>query len=224
MDLTFNVLEKIIPELASGTVTAFIGKPGTGKSTLCMEIIMEKIDKIPVIFFMLDRPVHIVMRNIISRKEKASHMLRIIDGYSCLSGSTRKKFDGIFQIENISNPSDITVTVSSVISQTGERGLFILDSFSTILDYINEDFAIKVLNSIIARLRENEYWGFIVFEDGIHSEQFYNKIRHIMDCIVDFKIEENGTQIKRFFRAFVYRYGKYDTKWHPLNLSKVEII
>ncbi|MEM3538215.1 MAG: hypothetical protein QXM29_00360, partial [Nitrososphaerales archaeon] len=168
MDLTFSALENILPKLASGTVTAFIGKPCTGKSTLCMEIIMEKIDKIPVIFFMLDRPVHIVMRNIISRKEKASHMLRIIDGYSCLSGSTRTKFDGIFQIENISNPSDITVTVSSVISQTGERGLFILDSFSTILDYINEDLATKVLNSIVARLRENEYWSFIVFEDGIH--------------------------------------------------------
>lgn len=189
-----------------------------------MEIILEKIDEIPAVFFVLDRPVQIVMRNIISRNEKARHMLKIIDGYSCLSGGTRSKVDGIFQIENIGNPSDITVTVSSVISQIGERALFILDSFSTILDYINEDLATRVLNSIVARLRENEYWSFIVFENGIHSEQFYNKIRHIMDCIVDFKIEENGTQIKRFFRAFVYRYGKYDTNWHPLINPKVTII
>lgn len=222
MNLTFNALAGIIPALASGTNTAFIGQPCSGKSTLCMEIILEKIDKIPVIFFVLDRPVHIVMKNILSRNEKARHMLKMIDGYSCISGE-RSKVDGVFQIENLSNPSDISVTISSAISQTGEKALFILDSFSTILYYINEDLATRLLNSIVARLKENDYWSFIVFEKGTHSEQFYNKVRQIMDCIVEFKIEEdknNGTQkLKRFYRAFVYRYGECDTNWHPLMKS-----
>ncbi|MEM2873292.1 MAG: ATPase domain-containing protein [Nitrososphaerales archaeon] len=225
MSLTIGALAKALPALAPGTVTAFIGHPCTGKSTLCMEIILEKIDKIPVVFFVLDRPIHTVKKIILSRNEKAERMLKIIDGYSCLSGGTGAKSDRLFVIDNLSNPSDINVTINSVIAQTGRKALFILDSFSTILNYMNEDLAARLLNSIVARLRENDYWGFIVFEGGIHSEQFYNKIKHIMDCVVEFKVKEDekdGMQLlTRYFRVFVYRYGEYNVNWHPLIQSKV---
>lgn len=225
MSLTIGALAKALPVLASGTTTAFIGHPCTGKSTLCTEIILEKIDKIPVVFFVLDRPIHIVKKIILSRNEKAERMLKIIDGYSCLSGGTKAKSDNLFVIENLSNPSDINVTISSVIAQTGRRALFIIDSFSTILDYISEELAARLLNSIVARLRENDYWSFIVLEEGIHSEQFYNKIKHIMDCVVEFRVKEGEEDkmqmLKRYFRVFVYRYGEYDVNWYPLTLSRV---
>ena len=153
---------------------------------------------------------------------KAEHMqkLKIIDGYSWMSGGRPKSDGAVLTIEDLGKPSDISVAISSAICQTGEKALFVLDSFSTILNYLNEDFATRLLNTIVARLRENNYWGFIVFEEGIHTEQFYNKVRHIMDCIVEFKTEtdeKDGTQpLKRFSRVFCYRFGEHDARWYPL--------
>ncbi len=226
--LAVSTLSKALPALVPSTVTALIGPPCSGKSNFCMEIILENIDRIPVIYFVLDKPVHTVMKNILSGTERRKHMLRIIDGYSWLSGETRAQSDEVFIIENLNNPSDISVTVSSAICQTSENALFILDSFSTILNYVNEDLAIRLLNLIVARLRENNHWSFIVFEEGIHTEQFYNKVRHIMDCIIEFKVETDEMDVKqplkRFFRVFTYRCGEYDPRWRPLTQSKVIVI
>ncbi|MCP8307127.1 MAG: hypothetical protein H3Z53_08815 [archaeon] len=226
--LTFSALSRVVPTLAPSTATALIGPPGSGKSTLCMEIILENIDRIPIIYFVLDRPVQVVLKKILNRNEKARRRLKIIDGYSWLSGEKGLESDEVIFIENLNSPPDISVTVSSTICQMGEKALFVLDSFSNILNYVNENLAIRLLNTIVARLRENNCWGFIVFEEGIHSEQFYNKVRHLMDCIVEFKIKTDEMDInqplKRSFRVFAYRYGEYEARWYPLTQSKMIIV
>ncbi|MGQ9718881.1 MAG: hypothetical protein ACUVWK_03435 [Nitrososphaerales archaeon] len=128
--LTVNTLSKIFPTLAPGTATALIGPPFSGKSTTCMEIILEKIDRMPPIFFVIDQPIHII-RNLLGRIMNAEQMekLKLIDGYSWMSGGRTKSDEVILSIEDLGKPSDISVAISSAICQTGGKALFILDSF-----------------------------------------------------------------------------------------------
>lgn len=200
-----------------GCVFLFQGPSGSGKTILANNILAEHLTSgSNAIMLTLDRSPKRALESLKERGCLDHKGLLIVDGYSWLTGEDVSK--DRYALQNLSNMSDISIIVSKLLSVVGENSLFVFDSASTILSYSKENQVVKLIQTLVARLREAHDWAIIILESEIHSQSFYNAIRLLVDCVIDFKIEEIEGTLCRSIRTQRARFPYSDTRWHPVKI------
>ena len=147
--------------------------------------------------------------------------LIFVDGYSWLVGETTEKYSA----RNLSNLSDLSVKMISASNELGKGTFFIFDSVSSLLVYNAENEVERFLGVNMARMKHAQNLGLWVVEQGIHSESFYNVLRHKSDGVLEMKFEENnqGT-LERYIRLHTFKNLKHEIVWKPFDIENGQLI
>jgi len=149
------------------------------------------------------------------RKYLESGLLKIIDCYSFMDGakSTSKYY--------VDSPSALTnVSIVLTEAQKGvENGRLIVDSASTLLLLSDDAAGVKFLSSISARMKRAGYTCVFILEGGVHDAHISNRLRYLLDGVLDMKIEEVDDERRRFFRIYSLRGCRHETRWIPFSIG-----
>ena len=161
-------------------VVNIVGQPGSGKSTICYNYAAEVLNSgQSVVFVSLIRPPEQIISRINGltniNDSTSNNLLTVVDGYSPVVGlKSRMKLSF-----NAGNLSDFTIALRKALELKPEA--VFIDSLSS-LSIFNEETAVtRAVHIAIAKMREYANHCFIAYEDGIHSETFYNTIRFLGD-------------------------------------------
>jgi KaiC/GvpD/RAD55 family RecA-like ATPase len=214
-----NILAKLgLEQFPKGCVFLFQGPSGSGKTVMADNLIAERlVNSVNAVILTLSRSPENVRESLQQLGWPGTGDLFIIDGYSWLTGEGVS--EDKYSLSGLSSLSDISIVVSKLFSVVGENSLFIFDHASTLLSYNEENQVVKLIQTLIARLREAHDWAIITFESDIHTQSFYNTIRFLMDCVIDFKIEEIEGSLYRSVRVQKACFQCSDTRWHPMEIA-----
>jgi len=211
MPANFNILlEKGVPE---GNNILLIGPPGIGKTIFCENFLNACLgDGISCIYVTIDKTPSEVKNNLQKGRTKLDNKnILIIDGYTWLIGKSREQY----HIENLSNLTELNFKIISAASSVNKPFFLIFDSLSPLSLYNPENFVMKFLQLLMAKIKEWKGVGLYVVQAGVHSEEFYNTLGYLVDGIFDMKMIEEEKGIKRFFRVRAIGTVSHDTKWVP---------
>lgn len=207
-----------LDRLPKGCTFLFQGPSGSGKTILADNLIFEHLESGKnAIFLTLSRSPRSVMESISSLGTFNKQRLFEIDGYSWLTGENIS--NDRYALANLSNLNDLSIMVSKLLSVVGEGSLFVFDHVSTILNYNAEEHVLRLLHTLIARIREAQDWAIVTLESDIHTQSFYNSVRFFIDCVIDFKIEEIEGVIYRSIRVQRANFPIRDTRWHHFEVE-----
>ncbi|UCH37593.1 MAG: hypothetical protein JSV76_07965 [Candidatus Bathyarchaeota archaeon] len=196
-----------------------VGPPGVGKTMFCEHLLIESLkNHTSVLYVTLDRPPSQTRERIhekgISLQEGKSS-LTIVDGYSWLIGGSEERY----RVSNLSNLSDLSVKTISALDDLSSHSLFIFDSISTLLIYNSENEVARFLEINMARMKHNNQVSLWAIELGIHSAQFYNTLRHMADCTLEMRFEEQG-ELLRYIRMHTFKGLRHNTMWHKFEIDQ----
>jgi len=207
-----------LEQIPKGCMFLFQGPSGSGKTVMTDNLLAEHLVKgLNAVKLTVTRSLENIRESLGQLGWLGSEQLFIIDGYSWLTGEGVS--ESKYSLSGLSNLSDISIMVSKLLSVVGENSLFIFDHVSTLLSYNEENQVVKLLQTLAARLREAHDWAIIIFESDIHNQSFYNTVRFLMDCVVDFRIEEIEGSLYRSVRIHRARFPYSDTRWHPVEIA-----
>ena len=202
-----------------GSNLLLIGPPGTGKTVLCETLICEAAKNgAKTIYVTLDRtPKDIRKRNRQLGADFGGNNKYpvFVDGHSWLVGESGEQY----HVGNLSNLSELSVKLITVSSELGEGAFFIFDSISTLLVYNSENEVERFLDVNMTRMKHINDVGIWVLEQGIHSESFYNVLRHMADGTLEMRIRDDD-ELKRFIRMHSFKGISHSTEWRSFTISK----
>ena len=202
-----------------------IGPSGIGKTILCETVMSELfLTGARIMYATLDHSPEDIRSRIQARGlsiSKNKTPLIFVDGYSWLVGETTEKYSA----RNLSNLSDLSVKMISASNELGKGTFFIFDSVSSLLVYNAENEVERFLGVNMARMKHAQNLGLWVVEQGIHSESFYNVLRHKSDGVLEMKFEENnqGT-LERYIRLHTFKNLKHEIVWKPFDIENGQLI
>lgn len=200
-------------------VFLFQGPSGSGKTVIADNLIAEQLaNGLNAFILTLSRSPENVRESIRHLGSVVNQRLIIVDGYSWLIGDDISK--DAYALLNLSNLSDISIMVTKLLNFIGQNSLFVFDHVSTILSYSEENQVVRLVQTLAARIREAHDWAIFIFESNIHNQSFYNTIRFLVDCVIDFKIEDIEGNLYRAIRVQHARFQHSDTQWHPIDITR----
>lgn len=207
-----------LEKIPKGCMFLFQGPSGSGKTVMTDNLLSEHLTNgLNAVVLTLTRSLENVRENLKQLGWFGSEHLFIIDGYSWLTGEDVSQ--SRHSLSGLSNLSDISIIVSKLLSVVGEHSLFVFDHASMLLSYNEENQVVKLLQTLAARIREAHDWAIVTLESDIHTQSFYNTQRFLMDCVVDFRIEEIEGSLYRSIRIQRARFPYSDTRWHPMEIA-----
>jgi KaiC/GvpD/RAD55 family RecA-like ATPase len=113
----------------------------------------------------------------------------------------------------------------SASNELGKGTFFIFDSVSSLLVYNAENEVARFLGVNMARMKHAHNLGLWVVEEGIHSESFYNMLRHKSDGVLEMKFEESGRgTVERYVRLHTLKNLKHEIMWKPFEIQNGQLI
>lgn len=215
--LKFSLLDLFLKsELPLSQNIILVGPPGVGKTTFCETLLSECLENgIQTLYITLDDSPKKIKDRLSKRIDLSGKMeVVFVDAYSWLTGGSTERF----HVGSLSNLSDLSVKIVSASSNFGEKAFFIFDSISTLLIYNSENEVERFLEVNIARMKNTNSVGIWVVEQGIHSESFYNVLRHMADGILEMRFVEES-ELKRFIRLHSFKGVSHDTSWKAFSIT-----
>lgn len=209
-----------------GNVLLLSAAPGTGKTTFGLQFLQEgfKEDQLGIAIVTDFSPDDFTSTasslGFDWRKRVESGILKIIDCYSYMLGNeVTSKF-------YVKNPQDLSsVFMKLKEAWNGEKnGRLILDSASTLILVSNDIDAIQFLSSISSRLKRDGFTCLFILEGGVHDAQIVNRLRYLLDGVLDMKTEETKDELQRFFRIYSLRGCTHETRWFSFNIGKKGLV
>lgn len=137
--------------------------------------------------------------------------LIFVDGYTWLTGKSEERFN----IESLSNLTELNYKITSAISTLSRPALLIFNSLSPLTLYNSETFVLKFLQLLFAKIKECGALGIFIAQSGVHNQEFYTTMEYLSDGVFDMKMEEDQGNITKFFRIRSLNSVHRDTRWLP---------
>lgn len=119
--------------------------------------------------------------------------------------------------------ADLSIWIAreALVDSPSPEFLVIADN-SSILDRFNDEknWVELYLTRPIPMAKPRQLTQIIGFMSGIHSNWAYKQLEAAVDGIVDFKVEEVGTETRDFMRIRTMRNMQFDRRWHELTMSE----
>lgn len=150
-----------------------------------------------------------------------SGLLKIVDCYSYMLGRGSMRQDAIsrFQVDDPENLTNVSITLSDARDDM-ENGRLLLDSASTLLLLSDEAVGVKFLSNISSRMKRDGFTCVFILEGGVHDAKIMNRLRYLLDGVLDIRIEETEDERKRYFRIYSLRGCRHETRWVPFTINE----
>jgi len=209
-------------QMNKGNVLLLSAVPGVGKTIFGLNFLEEGLkEEQPGIAMVTDfSPEDLIsMASIFNyhwEKHVESGLLKIVDCYSHMlgEGSTSQFF-----VENPENLTRVGRTLREAQNQDS-GGRMLMDSASTLLLLSNDIVGVKFLSSISARLKRSEFNSLFILEGGVHDSVVAQRLRYMLDGVLEMRVEEVGGELDRFFRIYSLRGCQHDTRWVHFHIGE----
>ncbi len=135
-------------------------------------------------------------------KKKLQLPLSRIGIVDCISRASNVDIAENEHIRLVNSPMDLTgigVKISQLLEELTKynQGVQLhINSLSTMLMYSNIQTVFKFLHILSCRIKANGWLGIYVIESGMHGEQTMAILKHLVDCIIEFKSENDRNFIQ----------------------------
>jgi len=196
-----------------------LGDPGSGKATFCQQITSERLKRGECgVYVILDNfPENIrlsMMRMGVDIKTcERQGKFTFIDCYSQHVGTkSSEKYS-----EDPANISNLSITISKALSEQSKVGpiVFILDSFSTLIQRSGVRASLEFFRSLIGKLRTVESTSLFVLNRKAFHPAILAAAQDIADGVVEMKIEEDPSGLLNYLRITKMRGARHSTVWVP---------
>jgi len=199
-----------------------LGDPGTGKAAFCQQFVGERLKRGECgVYMILDNfPESIrlsMMRmgsdvKIYERKGRFT----FIDCYSPHIGAKSSERHS----EDPSNISNLSITISKVLSEQDKAGpiVFVLDSFSTLIQRSGVRASLEFLRSLLGKLRAFKSTSLFVLNRKAFHPAILAAAQDIADGVIEMKIEEGPSGLLNYLRITKMRGTRHSTAWVPYEI------
>ena len=199
-----------------------LGDPGSGKTAFCQQFIKEALKGGQLcIYASLDDFPDSIRRSMGELGvETASHegagKLIFIDSYSSEIGLESKEK---LSVESHSL-SGLSISLSKALAQQEQLGtaVFVLDSFTTLIQKCGIQPSLDFLRALIAKTRMFKSVCVIKLNRKAFPTAILASVQDIVDCVIEMKIEEKSNGLHNYLRVSKAKGFKHTTTWTPYHV------
>ena len=189
--------------IEEGSISVLSGPPEIEKDSFCQELLISRLRKgwsgIYLVSESSPEDVRRKMRDIAGNEEEYEKRgnLKFIDCYSWMVGDKEA-------IHPRDLPS-INIAILKEIEELKGSIVFILDSMSSMLNYVEAESFLKFIQGLTARLKKSKVTALYILHSGVQAETFSRSLKYIVDGTFEFKCKETDGQLRKYVRIFGYR-------------------
>ncbi len=209
------------------TILLLSGVPGVGKTVFCQQFIYEglKNGEYGIYLTMDESPEDVKERMKIfgwdvTEYEKKGQLV-FIDCYSWrlgeLSGS-KSRF-ALSSPTDINQLNRIVIEGQREVQKFSDKGRVVLDSLSTLVMYAGLEPVFKFTQVFAARAKQQNNTGLLVLEEGVHDEKLSNALQYTTDGVIEFRMYEDDSNIKRQLRILRMKFAKHFANWVDFEIT-----
>lgn len=219
-----GVVEGGIPD---GTSVLLNGSPGTGKSTLALQLLHDHLVDGGEAFHLSTEasPQQVLKQATLRGLDLAPHLgerLRFVDAYSWRAGrATEAK--GIVAVGGLGDLSSLSIKLSELLDarDPARRLLVVLDSPSTLTLHAAPTSILKFLEVAFAKVKSGSGSVLALVERDMHEASFIAALSAMADGVLDFRIVEQDEELVRQVRVLSMRTAlSVTSRWMRLGLTQ----
>ncbi len=207
-----------------------IGPPGSGKSVYCKQFLCNAVESGDSgVYFSTSESVAKVEEGMallgfdVDRFLK-SGLLHLVDIQPTIGDRpTRRKRSGISgwlrgPDDTQSSLVDVEGVFEDALTGLGKPAV-VLDSLTTLLLRSNESELLRIVQSLLARLKSLGAFSIFSLTSGNYSEHFVDVLRSLFDGVLELKVDESSGGLKRLLRVFSLKGTQHTTDWVRFSIS-----
>lgn len=210
------------------TVTLLNGSPGTGKSTLAMQLMADHLAGGGVALAITTEvaPSQILRRAALFGIDLESHLghgLVFLDCYSWRTGKVTAE-PHVVPVANLADLSSLSIRLSEALESlrgTGKPTLVVFDTPSALTLHAPGSNILQFLEVAFAKVRVARGSVIVPVEKDMHDEAFTAALASMSDGVVAFRIVEEQDDLVRQMRVVSMRAAPgVSNRWVRLRLAK----
>lgn len=201
INLGIPKLDKLIGGVKESSNILIIGPPGPEKMTMGLHFIGEGVgNKQPGVYATSDvSPTEVEGRADemgLDIPKRVGKDVTFIDCYSWALGTQPSGREDI-QVPGPNALDDMSIALAQAMQSTGKKEGFrtVFHSLSTLLLYNNPEVTFRFIQISGARLKAAGCTSLYFLESGMHEERTVVTVKHLMDSVIEIKIENNKTYL-----------------------------
>lgn len=206
------------------------GPPGSGKTTLAMQLLSEHLDAGGTGLVVstelapdqvLDYPgVATPPRKLATRDGEPA--LWILDAYSWRTRRPSTEAN-VIALPNLSGLSDLSIVLADALERATKPGrplMVLFDTPSTLALHAGVETLLKFLDLAFARVKDAGGALLVPIERGVHPENFLTSLSFMCDGVLELRLEEEKDDLARYVRIQTMRTAVgFSSRWTKLILA-----
>lgn len=210
------------------TVTLFSGSPGTGKSTMAVQLMADHLAKGGVALAITTEvaPTQLMQRAALFGVDLRSHAgkrLTFLDGYSWRTGKPSAE-PGVVPVAALNDLSSLSIRLTETLDAlqgAGQGPLVVFDTPSALTLHAPGQSILKFLEIVFAKVRGAQGSVLVPVEKDMHDESFTAALSAMCDGVVHFRLVEQDDDLVRQMRVVSMRTAPaVSSRWVKLRLAK----
>lgn len=196
-----------------------LGPPGVGKFEYCIDLTKSSLERGErVVFVATDKS----PQEIKARMQGMGIDVDAVEGKRFIFIDVSRSagsYPSALCVENPTNLNLISVKMAQAVEQLGRPVRIVFDSLSNLFFHSQPREIVSFLENLTSKV-ETDY-GFIIYtlQDGMHEPATVTAIKHISDCTIEMKLEEEPT-LRHKFRVLFAKGISYSQDWFEFSVDE----
>jgi KaiC/GvpD/RAD55 family RecA-like ATPase len=200
-------MDIIEDHLPSGISTLIVGPPGSGKTILSQQLILQVLRRRMSAIFIAPKS---QISPIVSQKKLFS--------WNVASFMKNDQFTTV-EIGDVADPTELNISLTQAI-KTSRRplSLVVVDSLTVLMVGMEERKIMKFAEALTRKLQDQNVGLLLLITPTKETDDFLTKMKSLASSVIEIKLEERGT-IRRYIRIFKFQERKHSTQWFPFEIT-----